>query len=148
MERSLFNILSHMNGAEIALGICLFLINNQPTISLPSDQDVLEVITHEECNAVLLNTEHSKCNVVANRINKLAIEYLKAYFEVTLNDQINRSQLIDMLHYSEKFDSANATESIFTISFLYETYTNPTERDLSEIENQLEQYGLEVLDAV
>ena len=146
MEIPLFEILSQLKGAEIAFNILPFLRKNQPTVSLPSDQDIVDEIMNTTCIKELLATDGSPCNFTANKINKLAIECVIAYFEITLNDQINREQLVDMINYRDEFNHIDSSKSSFTITFLDKVYVNPTEKDLFELEEALEQYGINVLD--
>lgn len=146
MDSSLFKQFSLNKHAEIAKGIVSFLIKNQPTISLPTDQEVIDEIynTRGNLNEGAANGVTPE-SFFANQINKLAIEYLKAYFEVSLDCQFYSDKLVNMIHYHEQLNNMDASQSTFTITFLQKSLTNPTEKELFELEEQIEQHGYYVL---
>ena len=135
MNNSLFCLLSQMDGAEIAKKLCAFLCDYEFLSTLPSDEDILCEIADE-----------TTAMDVANVINSIAIERVKAYLELNLVDVKHREKLEELLHYEEYLDSADSKKSYFNVIFFFIRLENPGKEELDFLVNLIKQYEISVLE--
>ena len=134
MYNSLFCLLSQMEGAEIAKELCSFLCDYEFLSTLPSDEDILCEIADE-----------TTAMDVANVINSIAIERVKAFLELNLVDDSFREELERLLHYEEYLDSDDSKKSYFKVSFLFIQFTNPRKEELNFLIDVIKHYETSAL---
>lgn len=131
MNNSLFSLLCQMEGSEIASKLLPVLLNNEFSSVLPDDEKILQEV---------FSDPPPTPTQLANQMNEIAIELIKAYLELNVVDEKNREHLKQIIVYREQFDEDDASKSYFSIQVSDKRYINPTESDLYKIIEEIKAY--------